>query len=309
MPTPKSVWIDTDVAIGTSTPRGYNDVDDAFALLDLFAAPEAVQIRGISVVYGNTTLPNALQLGQEISERFGEGWPVAAGASAPLNLREAQPTEATEAMARALREAPMHILAVGPATNVGTLLLREPQLAGKILSVTLVAGRRGPDQHFKVGPHHHPPFPDLNFDLDPLAFQIMLEKGVPLNLAPFEVSHKVWIDSGDLDRLARLNEAGAYLATHSRAWLAQWQPFGATGFNPFDVLASSWFIDPRGFKAERLPVQFCYHRDDTRPDQPDAYKPYLVVDRRFRAAPKVLYIHTPPPDFKARLWARLARLS
>lgn len=309
MPTPKSVWIDTDVAIGTSTPElGYADVDDAFALLDLFAAPEQVSIRGISAVFGNTTLPQAVALGQAISDRFGQGWPVAPGAVGPLDLRAVKPTAATEAMARALRDEALHILAIGPATNVGTLLLLHPELAGQIESVILVAGRRGPSQHFQVGPHHHPPFPDLNFDLDPLAFQLMLQAGVPLVLAPFEVSHKVWIDAGDLDRLSGLNEAGAYLATHSRAWLAQWQPYGCTGFNPFDVLASSWLIDPTGFQSVDLPVRIEVHPDDTAPDQPEAFKPYLVAAPGPAGLPRVTYIHTPPATFKATLWQRLARL-
>lgn len=309
MSIPKAVWIDTDLAIGLSDPvTGYADVDDAFALLDLFAAPEAVTIRGISAVFGNTTMPQARRLAQDLSDRFGAGWPVAPGAAGPLDLQSVQGTAATEALAQALADGPMHILAIGPATNVATLVLLYPELASQIESVILVAGRRGPEQHFQVGPHHSPPFPDLNFDLDPLAFQLMLQAGLPLVLAPFEVSHKVWIEAGDLDRLAGRNEAGAYLATHSRAWLAQWQPYGCTGFNPFDVLASSWFIDPTGFGAVDLPVRIDVHRDDTAPGRPGAYKPYLIAAPGHAGLPRVHYIHTPPPTFKATLWERLGRL-
>ena len=81
-------------------------------------------------------------------------------------------------MRQALEQEKQTIMAIGPATNVGGLLLLHPELKSQIESVVLVAGRRSPDQHFKVGPDHEPPFPDLNFDLDPNAFRILLQSGI-----------------------------------------------------------------------------------------------------------------------------------
>ena len=49
MPERKKVWIDTDVAIGMGDPKqGFADVDDAWAMIHLFHAPQ-VEVKGISI--------------------------------------------------------------------------------------------------------------------------------------------------------------------------------------------------------------------------------------------------------------------
>jgi inosine-uridine nucleoside N-ribohydrolase len=301
---PKSVWIDTDLAMGVGNPQdGYADVDDAFALVQLFKAPN-LDLVGISTVFGNTDVATATQLAQQMSERFGKNRPVYQGAAQAIDLAHVESNPAVEALALALNEQPLDILAIGPATNLGLLLLLYPKLASRMASVTLVAGRRQAGQKFIVGMRHDPPFPDLNFDLDNHAFRVLIQSGVPMVLHPFEISHKVWITEADLDRLAQGDEACAYLAQHSRAWLAQWIPYGCEGFNPFDVLASSYLVDPRGFEVDRLSVRFEIHRDDTRPGQP-AFKHVLLLNDSQPGLRTLTYCHTPPPDYKERLMRQL----
>ncbi len=297
---PRPIWIDTDVAIGTGSPEtGYADVDDAFAMVQLFKAPHQVEVVGISTVFGNTDVATATVLAQKLSDAFGGGCPVYRGAAQALHLSALHPNAAVAALTQALEQAELDILAIGPATNVAQVLLRRPDLAPRIRSLVMVAGRRSPDQHFVVGPHHEPPFPDLNFDLDPLAFQVLIQNQLPLVLHPFEISHQVWITAEDLDRLEQGSEAAAYLAAHSRAWLAQWASYGCTGFNPFDVLASAYLLDPDGFETEALTIRLEIHPDDTQPGQP-AYKPYLLVGAGATGAHRITYCHTPPADFKAK---------
>jgi pyrimidine-specific ribonucleoside hydrolase len=302
----KSVWIDTDVAIGTSTPEGrYADVDDAFAMIQLFKAPQ-INVVGISTVFGNTDVDTATRLAQDLSQRFGGGVPVYRGAAEGTNLALVTPNEAVEALAAALEAEVMDVLAIGPATNLGLLLLLYPKLASRIRTVVLVAGRRQVKQHFIVGMQHYPPFADLNFDLDNHAVRVLIQSGVPIVLHPFEISHKVWITAEDLDQLAQGDEAAAYLAKHSRAWLQQWQPYGCTGFNPFDVLASAFLVEPDGFEWDLLPVRFEIHPDDTQPQQ-KAFKRYLLLNESQPGLRRLRYCHTPPADLKARLMQQLLR--
>src|SRR6185295_12927627 len=99
------------------------------------------------------------------------------------------------------RASPLTILALGPATNVATVLANHPELAARVTRVIAVAGRR-PGQRFTTGTSNRAGHRDFNFELDPRAFQVLLDSKVELVLAPFEISSKIWMTAADLDRLA-----------------------------------------------------------------------------------------------------------
>jgi inosine-uridine nucleoside N-ribohydrolase len=61
----KPVWIDTDPSV---QQEGVHEVDDGFALVQAFRSPE-LQIRGVSVVFGNAPLDQAFPSAQEIMKR------------------------------------------------------------------------------------------------------------------------------------------------------------------------------------------------------------------------------------------------
>src|ERR687897_1658469 len=112
------VWIDTDPAVGEPE----RDVDDGLALIQAFNSPE-LAIRGISVVFGNAPLDRGLPIARQLVRDFGPpGVRVFAGAAAAGDL--GTETEASRALTGALRSEPLTILALGPATNVATVLRR-----------------------------------------------------------------------------------------------------------------------------------------------------------------------------------------
>ena len=120
---PQRVWIDTDPAIGEPE----RDVDDGFALLQAFRSPE-LDIRGVSVVFGNAPFDQGLPIAQRLVREWGpKGLRVFGGASSAG--ARGKETDATRALAEALRQGPLTILALGPATNVATLLERHPDVA------------------------------------------------------------------------------------------------------------------------------------------------------------------------------------
>ena len=298
---PKKVWVDADLAIGVQNPNGlYGDVDDGFALMQLLQSDQ-VAVVGISTVFGNTDIDNAFRLGKEIRDSFGpENLAVYKGAAAAIDLQAVSSNEAVEAMAEALKKEKLHIMAIGPATNVGLLLLLYPDLASQIKSVVLVAGRRSIDHHFKASESHDPPFPDLNFDLDPNAFRVLLQHDIKIVLHPFEISHKVWFGKEELDRLEASGEAGKYLAERSQNWLAQWGSWGADKYNPFDLLASAYLISDEGFQYEEFPVKIqLAEADNFPPDSSGArvFKPYLIASEANEGGRTVFYYHSPPASF------------
>lgn len=311
MPSIKKVWIDTDVAIGMGDPKqGFADVDDAWAMVHLFHAAH-IQVKGVSTVFGNTDIENATRLGREICDRFAPyPVPVYRGAAAALDLAAIGSNPGAEALISTLEGESMHIMAIGPATNVAHCLLLRPDLATQIESVVLVAGRRSIDDHFRVSERHDPAFPDLNFDLDPNAFRILLQSTVPVVLLPFEISYKTWINQADLDQVASFGEVGQYLAKHSQEWLDLWQDFGCEAFNPFDILASAYLVDESGFEWEDLPYQMVLAWDDTLPSTESPkqrVKPYLLLNETGTSSRKIRYCHTPPENFKEELLKYLSK--
>lgn len=278
--TKRPIWIDADLAVGMKryTRPGYSDVDDGYAVLQLMKS-DKVQIVGISTVFGNTRIDDAYRISQFMNEEFAGGKiPVYKGASEAINLSEVKTNEAVEALAAALRKQKMRIMAIGPATNVGLLLLLYPELSSQIEEVVLVAGRRKHTDYFAIGTQGSRA-KDLNFDLDNNAFRLMFENDVPVTLCPFEISNLVWIKGEDLDALANSDKGSKWLAENSRPWLAQWISQGAAGFNPFDVLASHYMISPEDIISEPLNARLEIHIDDTIAENENVtFKQYLICD-------------------------------
>jgi pyrimidine-specific ribonucleoside hydrolase len=289
------VWLDVDTSIGL--PQG--EVDDGLALIQAFHSSE-LQIRGVSVVFGNTSLEKAVPIAREIVGRFGPpGLAVHSGAASAEDF--GQETDAARAMAAALGERRMTILALGPVTNVGTLVKSRPELQERIEAIVMVAARR-PGQRFQTGTAREP-HRDFNFELDPAAMAAILDTKIPLVFAPWEVSSKVWITREDLDSLAARGGSGAYLAEACRSWLAMWKErFGVDGFNPFDTLAVGWVARPDLIESTPVGVWIEQAPDDRAPPgQEPAMKPYLLVDSSRRDLRQARYCHTPNERFKRLL--------
>ena len=238
------VWLDVDTAIGQPA----RDVDDGFALVMALRSP-GLAVRGVSATFGNGSLDTALSTTREVLDRFGAvTLPVHAGARAAAEL--GLETPAVRAMAAALAERPLTLLALGPLTNVATLLRLHPELHARIQRIVMVAGRR-PGQRFAITPSHWHTFPDLNLELDTPAVAEVLATAVPLVLAPWELAHQVWVTPADLERLRQANDGAAWLADRAQLWSGMWRwVLSAPGFNPFDTLAIGYVAHPELFATE-----------------------------------------------------------
>ncbi len=292
---PAPVWIDTDPSVA---PGGH-EIDDGIALLQAFHSPE-ITIRGVSIVFGNADLPTADRIGREIVTRFGpRGLSVYTGAAGPDDIH--RETDAVWALAAALRREPLTVLALGPATNVAAVVKLHPELTGRIREIVAVAGRR-PGQRFTNQPPDGPAFRDFNFEMDPAAFQVLLDSKVKLTFAPWEVSSKVWVTRDDIESLVSTNPGVAWLLPAALDWLELWKTkFGANGFNPFDALAVGYVTDPAAIACSDASMRIERGPDDT---GGSGDKPYLVARQGSGGRP-VTYCHTALPAFKQQLLRRL----
>ena len=230
-----TVWIDTDVSIGSPI----REVDDAYALLLAFHSPE-IRIAGISTTYGNTSLSRTTRVARDFVERFGQPAglrpsDVFSGADSPR--ARGHRNAASEALALALRKQKLTYVALGPLTNLATLLQLHPELAGRIERVVFLGGH-GAGDLLAFGPNRSFHIHDANVFKDPAAVETVLRSGIPLTLLPIEASGRLQIDANDLNELSRSGPAGEYLARRSKVWLWFWTKFVGTNGGPiFDALA------------------------------------------------------------------------
>jgi purine nucleosidase len=201
------VILDTD--IGT-------DVDDLIALSLLLCSPE-VELVGVTCVYGDVLL-RARMVRKLLALRDRPDIPVMAGASKPLlgllpiyweghegeGLLEAEDERlapagehAVDYLVRTVLENPgrIHLLAIGPLTNVAMAFQREPDLAEKLAHLTIMGGVvRGPE-------HLDLPYVEHNIRCDPEAAHVVFTSGAPITLIPLDVTTRVLVRRQDIARI------------------------------------------------------------------------------------------------------------
>ena len=246
--------IDTDVALGAWHDDRPRDIDDGFAIVEAINHP-AIDLAGVTTVFGNAPHDDVLRIAGEITALKGNPVPVSPGASAALEqdqpARSAQTrNDAVEFIADALRDGPAHIAAIGPLTNIGALLLRHPDVKPAIESVVIVAGR-STGRSFFIGDRG--PVRDFNFENDVAATRVLLESGVPVVMAGFELTSQVTITEADLETIRDRDDPVAdYFYRNSLDWCRYWiGEFDEPGFHPWDSAAISWLTRPELFTHER----------------------------------------------------------
>jgi len=283
----RAVWIDTDPACYS---RFTHDVDDCWALL-LALRDDSLDIRGISSVFGNASEPRNHETLVRLLEAFAQGEAIPLvhrGATEPIGSLATSGSfgePASKAMAAALTQEPLTIIALGPLTNIATLVSNYPQHIKNISSVIAVAGQR-PQHTARIFPgesrlfHVH----DFNFRKDVRAAEIVLNSPVSITLLPFEAARQIGIESSDLSALAQEGPRSKWLNDISIPWLRFWEiAFQADKFHPFDALAIGLVSWPQLFSCQEMTAWI-------------EYKRALFIGSRDR----LLVAHTSQPDSKRK---------
>src|SRR5262252_8865116 len=260
---PQRIILDTDPG-----------VDDAMAIFLALRSPE-LQVEAITAVSGNVplsfTLPNALRL-VEIAGH--PDVPVAAGAAVPLVRRlvtaayvhgnnglggvefpepKIKPVaeSAVELIRRIVRANPgeITIAAVGPLTNIATLLKVDPSIAPLIKSFALMGG--------SLSGGNITPAAEFNFYVDPEAARIVFDSNVPILMVGLDVTHKVLLRESQVKILeAAQNPVSQAAAKIMRATMARIKPTNdETVVAMHDPLTIASLIDPSLITAKDYYVQ------------------------------------------------------
>jgi inosine-uridine nucleoside N-ribohydrolase len=127
------------------------------------------------------------------------------GLSLPENPSDPVDEPAVELLIRTLRESPqpVHILTLGPLTNVAEALLAEPSLARNVQRLTIMGGAVHVPGN--VGPSSNigNDVAEWNIYCDPHAAEIVFRSGVPITLVPLDATNHAPLTMGFYRRLRR----------------------------------------------------------------------------------------------------------
>ena len=259
---PLPVIIDTDPGI-----------DDCLALFLALASPE-LDVRGLSVSYGNTVVENAHRNAIEIVRRAGKRVPIAVGARRPLKrpLAVAIETHAASGLGYAnvppagvildwvkpldrllaAQPEPVTLVTLGPVTSLALALKTEPALVrAKVKRHIAMIGNI--EARGNTTPHS-----EFNAWCDPEALAIVLAAEFPTELIGLDVTRKVVLKATEVYRLAHAgNPLANWMHDALRFYLEfhrQYEKLEGVVVN--DVLAIAALLQPDvlGFQDLRLRV-------------------------------------------------------
>ncbi len=247
-PVPIPVIIDTDPGI-----------DDCLALLLALNSPE-LDVRGISISYGNTVVENAYRNAVEILRKVKHPvrMTLGIGARRPLKrqLQVADDTHGTSGLGYAdvppagvildyvrplerLLEAqpePVTLVTLGPVTSLALVLRANPALVREKVArhVAMIGNVEAPGNTTR--------FSEFNAWCDPEALATVLAAEIPTEMIGLDVTRKVVIKGNEVERLA-----------HQSPWLYDALRFyvefhkkqeGLDGAVINDVLAIAYLVQP-----------------------------------------------------------------
>jgi len=252
------VILDTD--IGT-------DVDDCLALALILSSSE-LELEGVTCVYGDVLLRARMAL-KLLHLRDRSDVPVMAGVSKPLlGLRSVywgghegkgllepeddglvpSPEHAVDFIVRTVMDNPgqIHLVAVGPLTNVALAFIREPRLAQNLAHFTIMgAVLRGPDNLYL-------PYVEHNIRCDHEAAHVVLSSGAPITLVPLDVTTQVRIWP---EGVARIRAGATPFHEAVARQVELYPPFQTRGYTFLhDPLAVGAIIEPDLVKLTPLHI-------------------------------------------------------
>jgi inosine-uridine nucleoside N-ribohydrolase len=249
--TPAKIPVILDTDIGT-------DIDDAFALALIINSPE-FELLGVTTASGDT--PARARIAAKMLWEAGGKWrqvPVVAGVPGPKqNINQAPWAEsfvgpqllkenAVDFLRSKFHRYPGEItlIAIGELTNVAAMLKADPLVARKIKRIAIMGGSiaRG----YEPG---SPPDPEWNIKSNPAAAQVVFSSGVPIIMAPLDVTAMLKLDA---EARSRIFKQGTPVTNSLAALYHLWNHETPTLFDP---MAVALVLDPGLCQTKDLVVE------------------------------------------------------
>ncbi|KGK79010.1 hypothetical protein PM03_10640 [Thalassobacter stenotrophicus] len=298
--------------------------DDAVAILLALGSPE-LEVLGLTAVAGNVPLPLTQKNARIVCELAGRpDLPVFAGCDRPLRhplvtaehvhgktgldgpqmadpVMPLQEQHGVDFIIDTLRAEPsgtVTLCPLGPLTNIATAFARAPDIIERVQEIVLMGGA-----YFQVG--NITPAAEFNIYVDPEAAKAVFGSGVPLVVAPLDVTHKALTTAPRVEAFRALGtEVGRMVA----AWTDFFERFdkekyGSAGAPLHDPCVIAYLLKPELFTGRFINVEIEVNSPLTRGMTVADW--WRVTDR----APNALFLGDLDADgFFALLVERLARL-
>ena len=255
---PKKIYLDVDTG-----------VDDALALLLAARSPD-LDIRGVTCVSGNVPVDLVVRTTLDVLEVAGASHvPVARGMDVPLletmvnaaeihgknglggieiaqSASEPLSVHAVEFLRRELTNVsePITIVALGPLTNVATLIRTYPEVVSKIDEIVVMGGA--------IGPGNVTPTAEFNIRQDPEAADIVFGSGIPILLYIWDVFVKVAFVRSEIESFS--NSSNNSVALAGNLLKSMLERFGRPKTSIGDAGAVACILNAKAITAKQLPV-------------------------------------------------------
>ncbi|MEN1759839.1 nucleoside hydrolase [Anoxynatronum sibiricum] len=235
--------------------------DDTIALV-MALASEALDVKAVTTVAGNQTADKTALNGLKIVSYLKKEIPVAKGADKPIMrpLVTAEhvhgetglgpvtlPEPSIEGLdtpawdlfyqLSAAKNEKIHLITLGPLSNVAIALMKYPQLRDYITHITMMGG--------SMGYGNDTPAAEYNIYADPEAARMVFEAGIPITMVGLDCTHQAWLTREEIDTIEAPEGSGAWLAkammNHIHAFATNYGFPGAVMHDPSAVAA---VIDP-----------------------------------------------------------------
>lgn len=245
--------------------------DDAVAILMALASPEELDVLGIVAVAGNIGLKQNAINARKVVELSGRtDIPVYAGCSRPMRRTLVtaehvhgdtgmngpdlpEPTIALQdqhgvdfIIDTIMNNPPKTITlaTLGPLTNIGMALVKEPAIAERIEEIVLMGGA-----YFEVG--NITPAAEFNIYVDPEAADLVMKSGAKITIQPLDVTHMIQATPARLNAIKALgNKAGA--AVHAMLTFSEQfdlKKYGWEGAPLHDPTVIAYLLKPELFEG------------------------------------------------------------
>lgn len=251
-PPPKiPIILDTDIG---------SDIDDAFALALILRSPE-LDLLGVTTVSGDTQA-RARLAAKMLWEAGRREVPVAAGEPGkPLPIEQTRWADgfqgaqlvresAVELLKNQIEKRPGEIIivAIGPLTNVAALFRADPSITLKIKNIVLMGGSIA----WTYGGAGQP-VAEYNIKSDVLAAQTVFNSGVPILMAPLDVTAMLHMSAEDMHRVfTQINPTTNALTLLYHLW-------GHPTPTLFDPMAVALLLDPALCETKPMAIEVDAH--------------------------------------------------
>jgi purine nucleosidase len=249
--------------------------DDAVAILLALASPE-LEVLGITAVAGNVPLALTEINARKICELAGKtDVKVYSGAIRPM-LRSLVTAEhvhgrtgldgpvlpepkmklekqhAVDFIIETLMERPagtVTLCVLGPMTNIGLALVREPRIASRIKRIVAMGGG-----FFEGG--NVTPTAEFNIYVDPQAARLVFEAGVPITLIPLDCTHQALTTKARVEKFRVMKNKTGPATAQLLDFFERFdeQKYGTDGGPLHDPCVIAWLLQPDLFTSRDVNV-------------------------------------------------------